>query len=936
MHDQIYEAQNLKKQLELDQRRMFTLDEYNKIQEELESKKAYLKEVKTTYENLFNEFESDSKKASVTDCNIVKMYEDQENSTVELYTMRETHTPRPILDEDTVLKVVKKKFIKLANDLEQLTARTGDIVTAEINSSGLLSGIFRKLYILLHKNSQRTRLLRIKMDFAMLLGNQPGTSDFVDMMASLSAFTKTITLANESISLRENYYEYINAYKKEKAILDEVAEKIISDDKRAKKHGLHTLKITKLNLKNGVTKKYAKIIGRYELPRYLQVVDVETLAKNILPADKAFLKQIENDEKEAHFLNTSDHENATLVENNNSSNSNITINNQKKGRKSDILSNKKGNNNVLQDVSRLLEIIPIGTIDELLELIEEIYNFQNILKPIMEGANIHKEESIHADVIASVVQNDQNLNNMEAIVNSFFRSKYPNKNKRYIGTWGASLLYACTQFLYDVRIRTFYYVLTCQVPQQIEIGQKSLFAAYRKHINQISLMEGHYGQGIVWKKNVIASFGRFFPQFDNVQLHELERRILLETPWSVLDTNKLFTMRYPTEANAPLRPSKPISPKKKKRRNTKHKEKKVAIVVKEEEPVPEEKPKDSFLHFLAMMYLEANRKYYLTFRDKLSIANPIQSPQIAVPLVRVALIQADSFLTKSLLNLRLADILGVKDVKDLANHMFNPSGESPTKFIDRKVLCTNLLCHLNFFPTRFFNKDYEESKPCIVYDTSTCYTSNPLSEDETIRRILFWSTVYNDGKRTKVIATKADNMMVNMITARRIIGYEGIETRTPKRKIKKKEWANLNKKPTAGKDAVRYNDIQSAMIKWMVNKKLWKKKRKAKLIIAKKQKEKDERMQKLANIKDKLKKYTITKKALKEYKQFRVHNLNAKSRNINTGISYGQLTIHEHDDGTFSYIDEDGTMREINEDILEKKIQLMEELEEVRDEMATI
>ena len=54
----------------------------------------------------------------------------------------------------------------------------------------------------------------------------------------------------------------------------------------------------------------------------------------------------------------------------------------------------------------------------------------------------------------------------------------PNKNKRYIGTWGASLLYACTQFLYDVRIRTFYYVLTCQVPQQIEIGQKSLFAAY--------------------------------------------------------------------------------------------------------------------------------------------------------------------------------------------------------------------------------------------------------------------------------------------------------------------------------------------------------------------------------------------------------------------------------------------------------------------------
>ena len=40
------------------------------------------------------------------------MYEDQENST-QSYTLCETHTPRPILDEDTVLKVAKKKFIKL-------------------------------------------------------------------------------------------------------------------------------------------------------------------------------------------------------------------------------------------------------------------------------------------------------------------------------------------------------------------------------------------------------------------------------------------------------------------------------------------------------------------------------------------------------------------------------------------------------------------------------------------------------------------------------------------------------------------------------------------------------------------------------------------------------------------------------------------------------
>ena len=54
---------------------------------------------------------------------------------------------------------------------------------------------------------------------------------------------------------------------------------------------------------------------------------------------------------------------------------------------------------------------------------------------------------------------------------------------------------------------------------------------------------------------------------------------------------------------------------------------------------------------------------------------------------------------------------------------------------------------------------------------------------------------------------------------------------------------------------------------------------------------------------------------------------------INVGTLDDMQLYH---DGTFSYIDEDGTTREINEDILEKKIQLMEELEEVRDEMATI
>ena len=42
------------------------------------------------------------------------------------------------------------------------------------------------------------------------------------------------------------------------------------------------------------------------------------------------------------------------------------------------------------------------------------------------------------------------------------------------------------------------------------------------------------------------------------------------------------------------------------------------------------KPYDSFMHYLGMLYLEANRKYYLDFRDKLAQCNPTESERAAL------------------------------------------------------------------------------------------------------------------------------------------------------------------------------------------------------------------------------------------------------------------------------------------------------------------
>merc|ERR1711991_850518 len=146
LHDQVYESQNLRKQLELNQSRMFTLENYKEVQQVLEDINQQLQNIKKQYKEESNKFEIFAKEMSAVETSIIKCYEDQENSTVGLYETREVQRPRPQLDEHTVLRVVRKQFIELAEDLRSYTTQVGNIVNEELGSSGLLSGIFRKLY----------------------------------------------------------------------------------------------------------------------------------------------------------------------------------------------------------------------------------------------------------------------------------------------------------------------------------------------------------------------------------------------------------------------------------------------------------------------------------------------------------------------------------------------------------------------------------------------------------------------------------------------------------------------------------------------------------------------------------------------------------------------------------------------------------------------
>ena len=142
LHDQIYRAQNHRKQMELDQSSMFTGSEFKCVQEELERYTQEIEKAKIGYKDAMALADSEARKRSDMDRRIVKAYEHQENSTVDLYMLRETHTPRPVLDKATVLNVAKEKFSKMTEDLRYYSVTTGEILKEELNNSGLPVAFF--------------------------------------------------------------------------------------------------------------------------------------------------------------------------------------------------------------------------------------------------------------------------------------------------------------------------------------------------------------------------------------------------------------------------------------------------------------------------------------------------------------------------------------------------------------------------------------------------------------------------------------------------------------------------------------------------------------------------------------------------------------------------------------------------------------------------
>ena len=472
--------------------------------------------------------------------------------------------------------------------------------------------------------------------------------------------------------------------------MEKLTKKLVGDDKRAKKYGVNTLKTVALTLQNGESKTYAKILGT-KIYKYLELIDPETTLSSLLQSDRQFLKRLGNEEK--YHLSNVESSLATLSE------LKISKRKKKSNAKMSILGGKK---EILNDARRIMQIIPINDMQTLLITIDEIYDFQTTM---------YNTGSVPP---STIVYKHENMCDMELLVESFFRNKFPQANKRHIGTLGASLLHACTTYLYDLRVRTFYYVLTSQVSMNIKVEMQKMIDSYRRHLDQISLLEGHYGQGIAWKKNIMASLTRFFTQLNSLQIEELKDRLEEETPWSVVATGMLVTMRYPSGPDMNATPPSPLFAKKKKKLKKKGKSK-----------TKKNKPYDSFMHYLGMLYLEANRKYYLDFRDKLAQCNPTESEQVAAPLVELALRRADPFLNKLALKHRLMKILEISDSNELADSMVNPPGKSLTKFINVQKICKLLLCSANFFPTRFYIDDYAKTKPCIVFDTRGRYNATP-------------------------------------------------------------------------------------------------------------------------------------------------------------------------------------------------------------------
>ena len=121
-----------------------------------------------------------------------------------------------------MLNVAKEKFSKMTEDLTYYSVTTGEILKEELNNSGLLGGIFRKLHTRLHDSASQSNAIMMEMNEAILRKKQPHTTTFVDMLASLGRYSKLVTIAKTAIELRKTYYDSIEGYQREKSVVEKL------------------------------------------------------------------------------------------------------------------------------------------------------------------------------------------------------------------------------------------------------------------------------------------------------------------------------------------------------------------------------------------------------------------------------------------------------------------------------------------------------------------------------------------------------------------------------------------------------------------------------------------------------------------------------------------------------------------------------------------
>ena len=742
--------------------RMYTHQEFREAKELRKDLGAKLETIKVEYAEVLEDFIKDAAKFSTLDKKFVASYEKQENSTVDLYLDRDTHTPTPefIGERSELLETICDQSKDLESKLEKLVNEASIASAKEIANSGPYSKIMRNAYLVLQdnfvkmkKNNEQLVLEDSGNDRPSTNSNPPGfTSAVVNGLSMIVQNKKLLELGREALDSYKAINDSNETYKKEKVLMDKLSEKLMSDKERAKKYGGLSIKVLKCEDAQRRNVLVGKILGSVALPEYLQVMDLQITktVDQMTEDDLAVHDMYEDMERRLSKRPKKRRSGAAKLKASSRLARIAPYSLNKLLQTIDELWAKKDQvESVLQMPVKLQAVVEFHFASKAKETlpddITKYFKQKEIVRKRIEAERQrrlkmkrmkelrrlkkmtgHESGEEMAEEVAEEVDVDADLDHQS--------TEESKKRIRRTGSKSFSLFYACFQNMHDVRVVTFLYVLNVQVTQHVREDLQKIKLKYRRHLRKIELLEGHNNQGIVWRKNIIASLPRFFLNISEKEVKKLEAKLEKQFPFSFVDPDALMTVREPFS--------------------------------------------ETFLHDLLMLALKAHRKYYFKFRSKLSIADPTGSGKVAVPLIAVALSRADHMLKDDRINEMVAAILGTT-VENLKEEMFHPPGQSPTKFIPAKSIADAVL-QLRFFPTRFCERDSAAGKPKIVLKYREPNVEQPLSEQKSIKVMFRKAIVYNDGKIKHVLMVDPKTRRVHGQTLNKIRGYTGWQDRTPR------------------------------------------------------------------------------------------------------------------------------------------------------------